>query len=192
MDEARIRDTVGLVDGAGLVGDGSLADRLWARPSINVIGIDAPAVAGAANALVPVARARVSLRVAPDDEPRRALKLLRDHLTAVAPWHAQVRVYDGAVGEGYRATTDGPVYAAAKRGLEAAFGVPAIAGGAGGSIPLVNVLASVAPGAEIVMWGAADGESTIHAPNESVDLADLERMILAETLLLAELGETAG
>ena len=80
------------------------------------------------------------------------------------------------------------MYAAASRGLGAAFGTPVLMGGAGGSIPLVNVLASVAPGAEIVMWGAADSESTIHAPNESVDLADLERMILAEALLFAELG----
>ncbi|TAK57898.1 MAG: dipeptidase [Dehalococcoidia bacterium] len=192
LDEERFRQTVGLVDGADLVGDGSLADRLWARPSINVIGIDAPPVAGAANALVPGARARVSLRVVPGEEPQRALQLLQDHLRAVAPWHAQVRVFDAAVGEGYETETDGPVYAAAKRGLAEAFGTPAITGGAGGSIPLVNVLASVAPGAEIVMWGAADGESTIHAPDESVDLADLERMILAEALLFAELGGAAG
>ncbi len=130
----------------------------------------------------------MSLRVAPNEDPSRARKLLEDHLCAAAPWHAQVRVYDGAVGEGYAAATGGPVYAAASRGLEAAFGTPVIMGGAGGSIPLVNVLASVAPGAEIVMWGAADSESTIHAPNESVDLADLERMTLAEALLFAELG----
>ena len=131
---------------------------------------------------------RVSLRVAPEEEPRRALELLQDHLRAVAPWHAQVRVFDSAVGEGYSTATDGPLCAAARRGLEEAFGAPVIMGGAGGSIPLVNVLASVSPAAEIVMWGAADGEPTIHAPNESVDLTDVERMILAEALLFAELG----
>ena len=188
LPEERFRHSVGLADGVDLIGDGTIADRLWARPSINVIGIDAPPVQGAANALVPVARARVSLRVAPGEDPSRALELLEAHLRAAVPWHAQVRVYDGAVGEGYAAATGGPVYAAASRGLETAFGTPVLVGGAGGSIPLVNVLASVAPGAEIVMWGAADSESTIHAPNESVDLADLERMILAEALLFAELG----
>jgi acetylornithine deacetylase/succinyl-diaminopimelate desuccinylase-like protein len=191
-DEGRFRRAAGVIDGVDLIGDGSVADRLWARPSINVIGIDAPPVAGAANALVPVARARVSLRVAPEEDGRRALHLLRDHLQSVAPWHAQVRVFGGMFGPGYAAATDGPVYAAAKRGMEAAFGRPAIMGGAGGSIPLVNVLASVAPSAEIIMWGAEDSASAIHGPNESVDLADVERMILAEALLFAELGEAAG
>ena len=186
--EEHFRRTAGVLDGVDLVGDGAIADRLWARPSVNVIGIDAPPVEGAANALVPVARARVSLRVAPEEDPRRALQLLHDHLLAVAPWHAQVRVFRSMFGPGYATATDGPVYAAAKRGLEAAFGRPAIMGGAGGSIPLVNVLASVAPSAEIIIWGAEDSESTIHAPDESVDLADLERMILAESLLFEELG----
>ena len=189
--EELFRRTAGLLDGVALIGDGSLADRLWAKPSVNVIGIDAPAVEGAANALVPVARARVSLRVAPGDDAASALRLLRDHLKSVAPWNVQVRVSDGQFGAGYAAATGGPVYAAAVTGMEAAFGRPVIMGGAGGSIPLVNVLASVVPDAEIVIWGAEDSESTIHAPNESVDLADLERMILAEALLFEALGSGA-
>ena len=189
--EDLFRRTSGLLDGVALIGDGSLADRLWAKPSVNVIGIDAPAVDGAANALVPVARARVSLRVAPGDDATVALRRLQDHLRSVAPWNVQVRVFDGQFGAGYSAPTGGPVYAAAVRAMEAAFGRQVIMGGAGGSIPLVNVLAAVAPEAEIVIWGAEDSESTIHAPNESVDLADFERMIQAEALLFEALGNGA-
>ncbi len=60
--------------------------------------------------------------------------------------------------------------------------------GCGGSIPLVSTLLGAMPDAEIILWGATDvAESRIHGPNESVDLAELERMALAEALLFGEL-----
>ncbi len=68
-DEAAYRADAGVLDGVGLIGSGTIADRLYGKPSINVIGIDAPRVDGAANALVPRARARVSVRLAPGQEP---------------------------------------------------------------------------------------------------------------------------
>ena len=61
----RFRAESGLVDGVELIGSGSLVDRLWTRPAVSVLAIDAPRVAEASNTLVPVARAKVSLRVAP-------------------------------------------------------------------------------------------------------------------------------
>ena len=70
-DEAAFRTDAGVLPGVDLIGAGSIADRLYGRPSINVIGIDAPAVDGAANALIPKARARVSVRLAPGQDPAR-------------------------------------------------------------------------------------------------------------------------
>jgi acetylornithine deacetylase/succinyl-diaminopimelate desuccinylase-like protein len=58
-DEAAFRKDAGVLPGVDLIGAGSIADRLYGRPSITVIGIDAPRVDGAANALIPKARARV-------------------------------------------------------------------------------------------------------------------------------------
>ena len=52
-DEAAFRTDAGVLPGVGLIGSGSVAQRLYRKPSINVIGIDAPAVDGAANALIP-------------------------------------------------------------------------------------------------------------------------------------------
>ena len=68
-----------------LTGTGGLTDRLWAGPAIAVIGIDAPSVAAASNTLVPVARAKVSLRVAPGDDAAAARAALTAHLEANAP-----------------------------------------------------------------------------------------------------------
>ena len=78
-----------MLDGVDLIGSGAIADRLYGKPSINVIGIDAPQVDGAANALIPKARARISVRLAPGVEPDDALQAVKAHLEAVAPWKRQ-------------------------------------------------------------------------------------------------------
>ena len=186
--EESIRRESGMLGGVDFVGSGTLGERLWSKPSVNVIGIDAPAVDGSRNAIVHYARARVSLRVPPAESPARALALLATHLEQAVPWGARVTVTPGAQGSGFAAADRGPVHDLACDALEAAYGKPAVAMGSGGSIPLVSSFASALPGAEIVLWGAEDGACAIHAPNESVDRSELERASLAEALLISLLG----
>ncbi len=183
-DEADYRVDAGVLPGVDLVGDGSIAERLYARPSINVIGIDAPAVDGAANALVPRARARVSVRLAPGQEPTDAMQAVKAHLETSAPWNVRVKVTPGTTGEGFLAKTDGPAYAAATKAMAAAYGRDVVHYGEGGSIPLVAAFHAALPEAEIVLWGAEEPRCKIHAPDESVDLAELKRCTLAEALFI--------
>ena len=186
-DEAAFRSDAGVLPGVDLVGAGGIADRLYGRPSINVIGIDAPAVDGAANALIPKARARVSVRLAPGQDPVAAQGVLARHLEAVAPWHVKVKVAPGGVGEGFRARTDGPACAAATRAMAAAFQRDVVHFGEGASIPLVAAFSAAQPTAETILWGCEEPQCRIHAPDESVDLAELERCVLAEALFIAEI-----
>ena len=188
-DEAAFRADAGVLDGVDLIGAGSIADRLYGRPSINVIGIDAPAVDGAANALLPKARARVSVRLAPGQDPAEAQAVVAKHLEAAAPWRVKVRVTPGSVGQGFLARTDGPAYAAASDAMAAAFQKDVVHYGEGGSIPLVVAFLEALPAAEMILWGCEEPQCKIHAPNESVDLAELEHMVLAETLFIAGLAE---
>ena len=188
-DEAAYRTDAGVLPGVGLIGSGSIAQRLYGKPSINVIGIDAPAVDGAANALIPKTRARVSVRLAPGQEPKDAQQAVKAHLEAAAPWNVKVKVTPGAAGEGFRAKTDGPAYAAATRALAAAYGRDVVHYGEGGSIPLVAAFLGAIPGAEMILWGAEEPQCKIHAPNESVDLGELERCTLAEALFISGLAE---
>lgn len=183
-----IRREAGVLDGVSLIGQGTLGERLWTRPSVNVIGIDAPPIAGSRNALVHEARARVSLRVPPGVDPAEAQRLLAEHLGRAVPWNARVRVTPGATGKGFAADESGSVYRKARAALEVAYGRPAVSLGSGGSIPLVSAFSEALPHAEIVLWGPEDGSCAIHAPNESVDRSELERATLAEALLLAQLG----
>ncbi|GCE07021.1 dipeptidase [Dictyobacter aurantiacus] len=187
IPEEEFRQLAGVLSGVDLIGSGSIASRVCASYSINVVGLDAPAVQGARNALIDVARARVSVRVPPGRSGQEALELLTAHLKAVAPWNVQLAFSEAETGEGHAIATDGPAYIAAYKALQFAYGKDASEIGSGGSIPLINAFASVFPEAEIILWGAEDASANIHAPNESVDPSEIERAALAEASFLSEL-----
>jgi cysteinylglycine-S-conjugate dipeptidase len=186
MTEDELREEAPLRPGVRLIGEGSISERLWSRPAVAVLGIDAPRVREASNQLVPVATAKVSLRIAPEEDPAHARDLLARHLVEHAPWGVEVDVDPGEAGHGLRIAS-GPANAAMRRSMETAYGRPATESGSGGSVPLVPVLAGTFPDAEILIYGAADEKSQYHSIDESVDLGDLERSCLAEAMLFGEL-----
>jgi acetylornithine deacetylase/succinyl-diaminopimelate desuccinylase-like protein len=193
--EQELREEAGTVPGLEMIGSGSLADRLTTYPAVAVIGLDAPAIRGSSNQIVPVARARVSLRVAPGDDPAAANEKLVAHLKAHAPWGVQVTVEGGSgfeAGWGYLVDTDSDAYRAARGALAEAYGREVVDMGSGGSIPLVPMLAETFPGIDVLIWGASDERSNTHSVNESVDLGELERMALAQAIFLRNLGALLG
>jgi len=191
LTEKRLRADSGLLDGVDLIGTGTLTARLWARPAISVIGIDAPAVASAPNTLIPVARAKVSMRVAPGDDAARARAALVSHLKTRAPWGVRVTAEPGGMIAPYSARAGGPAYRAAHAALAAAWGRAAVDIGVGGSIAFVTAYAAAFPDAEILITGVEDPDTRAHGANESLDLAVFERACLAEALLLRGLAPGA-
>jgi acetylornithine deacetylase/succinyl-diaminopimelate desuccinylase-like protein len=187
LPEADFRRQAEVLDGVELVGEGTVADRLWARHAISVLGLDAPAVATAGNIVLPVARAKVAVRVPPGADPAASMDAVRAHLEARVPWGARLSVEVEPASAPVELAA-GAADAAAERALAAAFGKSVARMGSGGSLPLVGRLRAAYPDAPIVMWGAQDAESArIHAADESVDLAEVGGIALAEVLLLAEL-----
>lgn len=182
--EAQFRTDAGVLDGVGLAGSSSVADAVWARPALTILGIDCPPVVGSAAAISPRASARLNLRVPPGMDPQKAQNALAAHLENAAPWNARVTVEREAVGSPFRATTDGPGYAALGAAMEEAFGKELGTVGQGGSIPLCNVFAAVVPTAEIALIGVEEPRCLIHAPNESVDPSEIENLAVAEALFL--------
>lgn len=173
-----------VIDGVELLGDGRVEDMLWSRPAVTVLGIDCPPVVGSAAAVPAQARARVSLRVPPGMDAEVALDTLVAHLRSVVPWHAKLEIEPEAYGQPFTARTDGAAYAAMTRALEESYDRPSTTEGQGGSIPLCNVLHGTFPNAEIMLMGVEEPRCLIHAPNESVDPAEIEHMALAEALFL--------
>lgn len=191
IPEDEFREESGVLDQVELIGSGTLSDRLMAGPAVAVLGMDVPAIAGSSNQIVPVARARVSLRLAPGDDPESARQALVDHLRRHAPWGVEVTFEGGSgfdAGHGYMVDTSTRACRAAMDALAQAYGRDAIEVGSGGSIPLVPMLTQTFPGIEVLIWGAMDERSFIHSVNESVDPSEIERIALAEALFLRILG----
>ncbi|SDT71819.1 dipeptidase [Jiangella sp. DSM 45060] len=185
--DERFRADAGVLDGVQLMGSGSLLDRLWTRPTASVLAIDAPAVADAANILVHEARAKVSVRIAPDQDPRAALDALEAHLREHVEFGVQIEITEGMVGGGCALPTEGPVVEAAEAALTEAFGAASVRTGMGGSIPFIAEFEQTFPDATVLVTGMGDPLSGPHGLNESLDLAMFAKGCLAETLLLDRL-----
>ncbi|MCZ0729832.1 dipeptidase [Mycolicibacterium iranicum] len=188
----RVRADTGVLAGVQEIGSGSVAQRLWAKPAVTVIGIDTTSIAKASNTLIPRARAKVSMRVAPGGDAAEHLAALTRHLESHAPWGAQVTVTPGDLGEPYAIDATGPVYDAARVAFRQAWGHDAVDTGVGGSIPFIAAFATAFPDAKILVTGVEDPDTQAHSINESLHLGVLERAATAEALLLARLGDLDG
>ena len=183
--EERFRHEAGLLDGVKLVGHGTITDRIWTKPSIAVLGIDAPRTFEAANALQPVAKAKLSVRLAPGDDPKSAYAAIRSHLEKYVPWGAQVEVTLESDGAPCVIDATGPAFDAARAAFQAAWdGVAPVDMGVGGSIPFIATFQELFPGAAILVTGVEDPYAGAHGPNESLHLGEFERVCVAEAFLL--------
>lgn len=185
-EESRLRNEGGVLDDVDLIGDGTLVERLWTRPALTVIGLDAVRTAEASNTLAPSARAMISVRLAPGDEPEQAFAALREHLEQHVPWGAQLTITPGyPPGRPIQIDARGPAFDAARTAFTEAWdGAELLQIGSGGSIPIVDDFARAFPDAAILVTGVEDPDTRAHSPNEGLHLAEWERVCLAETLLL--------
>ncbi|HEX6843709.1 MAG TPA: M20/M25/M40 family metallo-hydrolase [Actinomycetota bacterium] len=187
--EDQFRTLGEVVDGMPLIGTGDLGSRVWSGPAITVIGIDVPSVEASLNAVSPHARAKLNVRVHPEQDPAEAQAAVVRHLREAMPYGIALDVRPEATGSGFAARTEGRAYEAAVDAWSAAWDAETVTGGAGGSIPLVRSLADAAPGSVVLLVGTADGYANIHGPNERVLLDEFERTTLAEADLFGRLAE---
>ncbi|MBF6211816.1 dipeptidase [Nocardia puris] len=184
----QFRLDAGVLNGVDLAGSGTVAEMLWARPALTVLGIDAPPVVGSSAAIQPTARARLNLRIPPGISPAEAHEALEAHLRANTPLHARITIEPESEGAPFRSPSGGPARAALDAALAASYRRPTTTQGQGGSIPLCNVFADTYPDAEIMLIGVEEPRCLIHAPNESVDPSEIEHIALAEALFLTTYG----
>lgn len=194
LDEAALRADTGLLDGVRVKGldDGTFYERLWFRPAIAVLALDAMPLAQATNQLVAEARARVSVRVAPGQDPRRVADCVVALLTSAAPAGVRVEARVGAAVPGWRRRDESALLAAGQRALAAGFGRESVRIGCGGTIPFVGAFAEALPDVPDLLLGLEDPACNAHGENESLDLADFRRAARSSAHLLAELAALHG
>ena len=188
--EDEFRGAMTVRPGVELVGDPArpLWERLWFRPALTVIGIDGHPIKGSSNQIVASAAARVSVRLAPGQDPDRAIALLRRHIEVHVPWGLECTIADVVPpSAAWTCAPEGWAFDATKRALRAAFGTEPVVMGVGGSIPFVSPFAAAFGGIPALLLGPGDPTSRIHGEDESLHLGDWRSLVEAEVRLLAEL-----
>ena len=191
LTEAELRGYVGSRPSVRLIGDGSLTSRMWTKPAISIIGLDATPVREASNTLWPVASARLSMRVPPGQDARAAQDALVSHLESHVPWGAELAITRGPTGEAFTGAVTGPAYAALRAALGAAWGTAAIDIGQGGSIPFLFDFGRAFPDAALLVTGVEDPASNAHSENESLHLGEFENVCVAEATFLGLFGASS-
>jgi acetylornithine deacetylase/succinyl-diaminopimelate desuccinylase-like protein len=183
--EETFRSDAAVLDGVQLAGTGSITSRLWDKPALSIIGMDIPSVAMSSNTLLPSARAKFSLRLAPGQAPQEAMAAIEAHVQKHAPFGARVTFTPGEAGQAFATDTSTVAAQTALWALGESWGVPAVESGMGGSIPFIADLNEMFPEAAILVTGVEDPDSRAHSANESLHLGDFEKAITAQALLLA-------
>ncbi len=190
-DDDQFRADSGLLPSCTLVGERefSIYERLWVRPAITVIALEASPIQGSSNQLVPSARARVSCRIVPDMDPAQVGALICAHLARVAPWGVEVTTRVESASPGWICVPEGPAFEAAARALTRGFGRETALIGAGGSIPFVGPFAAAFGGAPALLVGLEDPICNAHSENESLNLDDWKKSMKGAAYLYAELAD---
>ena len=177
LEEKDIKEIFGSED-INLFELDSISKRLWLEPALSILAIDAPSTQEAVNLLIPNAKAKVSLRLPPTENPEHAMKMLEEHIMKNIPWGAKVSFEPEAMGSGIVADPNKEFTKILVKNFEEVWENNAAYMGVGGSIPFANDFVEKFPNAELVLVGAGDEEmGNAHAPNESVQIEDIENLI---------------
>ena len=184
-----VRADSAVLDSVQLIGSGPIAARTWLKPAISVIGLDTTPIAASSNTLIPVAKARISLRIAPGDTGVNALECLHKHLEAKVEWGAQLVITDGEAAEPCRTPLPDDLEEKANWAWREAFGVDPMQIGTGGTIGMIAEFQTTFPRAGVLATAVSDPDCRMHGIDESLYVPDWEAVCLAEALLLAALAE---
>ena len=145
--------------------------RTWTRPSLTVHSVGAGDPSLHKTSIAPEARASLSLRLAPGQDPAPMAAELERRLRAACPAHAELTLDAWPEGRPAYVSPDDPVLRAAAAGIERATGTAPLMVRSGGSIPVMAAL--VGRGTPTVLSGFGTTEDNIHSPNENMSLRNL-------------------
>jgi len=174
-------------------------NRTW-RPALSVTGVDGmPPLSSAGNVLRPHTAVKLSLRLPPTLDGRKAGELLKEVLLKDPPNGAHVELELEKASSGWNAPAQSPwLTAAIEEASQAAFGKPAMYMGEGGSIPFMGMLGEKFPGAQFMITGVLGPHSNAHGPNEFLHIPMGKRVtqcvshVLAAHYQASARGQTTG
>ncbi len=185
FDPARFATQAGLVRGSVDADSVRVHRRLWREPSLAINVLQAGVRGQTGNVLMDTAYARLSLRIAPGQDPQHVERTLAELLRAATPSWCDLHIDRRAeAGPAWSTPTDHPAFAAARAALHEGFGVEPVLIGCGGSIPFVGAATRALGGIPALLLGVEDPACAAHAENESVHLGDLRKAFISEVALI--------
>jgi acetylornithine deacetylase/succinyl-diaminopimelate desuccinylase-like protein len=191
--EAKFKREAGMMKGMTLAGEKgySVYEKLWTRPSLTVIALEARPIQGSSNQIIDAARARLSLRTVPNMDAKEAGRLLVKKLTTRPPYGAKVTAKVNGGTPWWTTDPEGPAFEAARRALKAGFKKETAMIGAGGSIGFVGPFATLLGGAPCLLMGVEDPACNAHSENESLHLGDWVKCMRSAIHLYDELSRVS-
>lgn len=165
----------------------STLERLWVRPTCDVMGIESGYTGEGAKTVIPAkAMVKLSMRIVPDQDPEKIRRAFEDYVRSIRPEGVDIDIDYFHGGRAYAADPEHPASVAAISALEDGFGQKAAFNREGGSIPIVNEMADVL-GAPCLLFSLGLPDENAHAPNENFDLDNFKGGMRAIAHLLEKL-----
>ncbi|MBI3535715.1 MAG: M20/M25/M40 family metallo-hydrolase, partial [Deltaproteobacteria bacterium] len=189
-NEKTFREQAGLLPNVELLKEGpSVLSQTWRFPSITVNAIQASSRKQSGNIINDSAWAKVSIRLVPDMDPEKVLKLLQNYIARQVPWGLELNLKVEAASGAWSTDTRAPIFDVALGALEKGYGVKPFKMGMGGSIPFVAPLTETLGNVPALLVGAEDPYTNAHGENESLLLSDFKKACLSQIYMFSELAK---
>jgi acetylornithine deacetylase/succinyl-diaminopimelate desuccinylase-like protein len=165
----------------------SLAERLGARPTLEVCGLVGGYTGPGSKTVIPASGlAKLSMRIVPDQDPAEIAQLCEDYLRQLAPPTIRLEVRRLGMSHPVLVERSSPAVQAAAQAYERSFGAKPVYLRGGGSIPIVHEMIQTLSRPDraripIVLIGFGLPDGNTHAPNENLHLPTFYRGI--ETII---------
>jgi len=159
-----------------------------ARPTFEINGLTSGYQGEGSKTIVPAwARAKITCRLVPNQEPAKVRKAVISYLKKICPPTVRMELKAGHGAEAYFVSPTGPLAQGSLRALKQAFGAEPILMREGGSIPIVNQFKKIL-GADSLLLGLGLPDDNAHSPNEKFSLECFEKGQRMSAFLWQELG----
>ncbi len=167
----------------------STRERTWARPTCDVNGIFGGYMGKGAKTVLPSwGGAKVSMRLVPDQDPKKIAKLFADYVQSIAPTGVKVEVESLHGADPVVVEAQGPIVEAAMDAMQEVWGARPVRIREGGSIPIVSTFAQEL-NAPVLLLGFGLHDDGLHSPNEKFNISHFYNGIRSVARLLDRLGE---
>ncbi len=165
----------------------SVIERRWARPTCDVNGLSGGYQGHGAKTIIPArASAKISMRLVPNQDPRKIEAAFIDALRKRAPGNVKLEFLSHSHAAPVVVSREGPAMQLAKSAIKRGCGKEPVLIREGGTIPVVGLIKTML-GIDSLLVGFGLPDDRVHSPNEKFDLEALYQQTRTVAALYEEM-----